>query len=36
MGRIVVAPDGMTRTVTVNGTTSAGMKMTYTALYDKQ
>jgi hypothetical protein len=35
-GRIVVSADGMSRTVTVTGTDSMGMKVTYTAVYDKQ
>jgi len=35
-GRIVVSPDGKSRTVTVNATTPDGKTMTYTAVYDKQ
>lgn len=35
-GRIVVAPDGKTRTVTVEGTDAKGKKMSGTAVYDKQ
>lgn len=35
-GRIVVAADGKSRTVTGHGTDSAGKKMSYTAVYDKQ
>jgi hypothetical protein len=35
-GRIVVAADGKTRTVTVSGTDAKGMKIKYTAAYDKQ
>jgi hypothetical protein len=35
-GRIVVAADGKSRTVTVNGTDSSGKKMSYTAVYDKE
>lgn len=35
-GRIVVAPDGKSRTVTTNGTDSKGKKVTGTAVYDKQ
>lgn len=35
-GRIVVAPDGMTRTVTSTSTDAKGMKVRSTALYDKQ
>ena len=35
-GRIVVAADGKSRTVTVSGTDSSGKKMSYTAVYDKQ
>lgn len=35
-GRIVVSADGKSRTVTVNGTDAKGMKIKYTALYDKQ
>ena len=35
-GRIVVSPDGKTRTVTVSGTDSAGKKIKSTAVYDKQ
>jgi hypothetical protein len=35
-GRVVVAADGKTRTVTSNGTDSKGKKFTTTAVYDKQ
>jgi len=35
-GRIVVSPDGKTRTVTVTATGADGMKMKSTAVYDKQ
>jgi hypothetical protein len=35
-GRIVVAPDGKSRTVTVNGTDASGKKISYTAVYDKE
>jgi hypothetical protein len=35
-GRIVVAADGKSRTVTVSGTDSKGTKFTSTAVYDKQ
>jgi hypothetical protein len=35
-GHIVVAKDGMSRTVTVHGTTADGKKFTYSAVYDKQ
>jgi hypothetical protein len=35
-GRIVVSADGKSRTVTVTGTDSKGMKVKYTAVYDKQ
>jgi hypothetical protein len=35
-GKIVVSADGKTRTVTVSGTDSMGMKTTSTAVYDKQ
>ena len=35
-GRIVVAPDGKSRTVTTSGTNSKGEKVTNTAVYDKQ
>jgi hypothetical protein len=35
-GRIVIAADGKTRTVTVTGTDAMGMKVEYTAVYDKQ
>lgn len=35
-GKIVVAADGKTRTVTVSGTDAAGKKVTSTAVYDKQ
>ncbi len=35
-GKIVVAPDGKTRTLTVSGTSSEGKKVTGTAVYDKE
>jgi len=35
-GRIVISPDGKSRTVTVNGTDPKGMKVTYSGVYDKQ
>jgi hypothetical protein len=35
-GRVVVSADGKTRTVTSNGTDSAGKKFTSTAIYEKQ
>jgi hypothetical protein len=35
-GRIVVSADGKTRTVTIHGTDAKGMKVTSTAVYDKQ
>jgi hypothetical protein len=35
-GRIVVSPDGKTRTLTVSAKDSAGKKITSTAIYDKQ
>ena len=35
-GRIVVAMDGKSRTVTVNGTDAKGMKVTSVGVYDKQ
>jgi hypothetical protein len=35
-GRIVVAPDGKTRTVTTSGTTPQGRKFKSIAVYDKQ
>jgi hypothetical protein len=35
-GRIVVAADGKSRTVTTSGTDSRGAKVTTTAVYDKQ
>ena len=35
-GRIVVAADGKSRTVTVRGTDAKGKKVKYTAAYDKQ
>lgn len=35
-GRIVIAPDGKSRTVTVEGTDPSGKKVTYSAVYDKQ
>jgi hypothetical protein len=35
-GKIVVSADGKSRTVTVSGTDAMGMKVEYTAVYDKQ
>jgi hypothetical protein len=35
-GRIVVSPDGKTRTLTVSAKDPAGKKITSTAIYDKQ
>ncbi len=35
-GRIVVSADGKTRTVTISGTDSMGMKTSVVAVYDKQ
>jgi hypothetical protein len=35
-GRIEVSADGMTRKLTVHGTSADGKKFTYTAMYDKQ
>jgi len=35
-GRIVVAADGKTRTVTITGTDSKGKKISSTSVYDKQ
>jgi hypothetical protein len=35
-GRIVVSADGKSRSVTVSGTDSKGMKVKYRAVYDKQ
>ena len=35
-GRIVVSPDGKTRTVTTSGTNPKGAKVSSTAVYDKQ
>jgi hypothetical protein len=35
-GRIVVAADGKSRTVTISGTDSTGKKLQSTAVYDKQ
>jgi hypothetical protein len=35
-GRVVVAADGKSRTVTTNGTNSKGMKFKNVAVYDKQ
>ena len=35
-GRIAVAPDGATRTVTLHGTDSSGNHLSSTAVYDKQ
>ena len=35
-GKVVVAADGKSRTVTVSGTDASGKKVTSTAVYDKQ
>jgi len=35
-GNIVIAADGMSRTVTASGTSAGGKKYNYTAVYDKQ
>jgi hypothetical protein len=35
-GRVVVSPDGKSRTVSVAGTDATGKKLTSTAVYDKQ
>ena len=35
-GTVVISADGKTRTVTINGTDSMGMKVSSTAVYDKQ
>jgi hypothetical protein len=35
-GRVVVAADGKSRTVTVSGTDAKGKKFTSTSVYDKQ
>jgi hypothetical protein len=35
-GRIVISPDGKTRTLTVKGNTPDGKSFTYTAVYDKE
>lgn len=35
-GKIVVAPDGKSRTVTTNGTDAKGAKVESTAVYDKK
>jgi hypothetical protein len=35
-GRIVISADGKSRTITVSGTDAKGMKIEYTAAYDKQ
>ncbi|MBV9339843.1 MAG: hypothetical protein JO159_03005 [Acidobacteria bacterium] len=35
-GRVVVSPDGKTRTVTVKGTSAQGKKFTSTAVYEKE
>lgn len=35
-GRVVVAPDGKSRTVTTEGTDASGKKTTSTTVYDKQ
>lgn len=35
-GKIVISPDGKSRTLTVHVTDPSGKKMTYSAVYDKQ
>lgn len=35
-GHVMISPDGMTRTVKVNGTGADGKKFAYIAVYDKQ
>ena len=35
-GKLVVAPDGKSRTLTLNGTSPQGKKISLTAVYDKQ
>jgi hypothetical protein len=35
-GKIIIAPDGKTRTITVSGHDPKGKKVSYTAFYDKQ
>jgi hypothetical protein len=35
-GKIVIAPDGKSRSVNVRGTDPSGKKVTYTGVYDKQ
>jgi hypothetical protein len=35
-GRIVLAADGKSRTVTMSGTDATGKKIKYSAVYDKQ
>jgi hypothetical protein len=35
-GKIVISPDGKSRTLTVHVTDPSGKKVTYTAVYDKQ
>jgi hypothetical protein len=35
-GKIVISPDGKTRTITVSGTDPKGNKVTYIGVYDKQ
>jgi hypothetical protein len=35
-GKIVIAEDGKSRTITISGTDSMGMKVNYSAVYDKQ
>ena len=35
-GRVVVSPDGKTRTLHLTATDSAGKKISSTAVYDKQ
>ena len=35
-GKIIIAPDGKTRTITVSGNDPKGKKVAYTAFYDKQ
>jgi hypothetical protein len=35
-GKLVLAPDGKSRTLTISGTDAAGKKVHSTAFYDKQ
>jgi hypothetical protein len=35
-GRIVIAPDGKSRTITISGADSMGKEVSYTAYYDKE